>query len=79
MCFDPYNCSLKIRKSIKTLTPQSGSSLGNVKVHFFTFSYTLGTMRCDSQVSFLAYTLPNPYFGREPEAKVAINIMGPRS
>jgi len=28
MSFDPYNCSLKIQKSIKTLTPKVGAHLG---------------------------------------------------
>jgi hypothetical protein len=56
MGFDPYNCSLKIQESIETPTPQSGNSLGSVKVHSLTFSYTLGSVRCDSQASLLAHT-----------------------
>ncbi len=40
-------------------------------VHSLTLSYTLGSMRCDSQASFLARTLVNPYLGREPKARVA--------
>jgi hypothetical protein len=28
MGFDPYNCSLKIRESIKTPTPKVGAHLG---------------------------------------------------
>ncbi len=34
MGFDPYNRSLKIWESIETSTPQNGSSLGSVKVHY---------------------------------------------
>ncbi len=40
--FDPYNCSLKIQESIKTPNSQSGSSLGSVKVHSLTLSFTPG-------------------------------------
>jgi len=50
---------------------QSGSSLGNVKVHSLIFSYTPESMRCDSRASLLARTLANPYFGRKPKARVA--------
>jgi len=50
---------------------QSGSSLGSVRVHSLTLSYTPRSMRCDSQASFLARTLANPCFGREPKARVA--------
>jgi len=51
---------------------QSGSSLGSVRVHSLILSYTLGSMRCDSQASFLARTLASPYLGREPKARVVI-------
>jgi hypothetical protein len=47
MSFDPYNYSLKIH----------GSSLGSVEVHSLTLSYTIGSMKCDSQASLLAHTL----------------------
>ncbi len=40
MGFDPYNCSLKIWKSIGTPTPKMGAHLG-VWVFIFTLSYTL--------------------------------------
>jgi len=70
MSFDPCNRSLKIQKSIETQT-QSGISLGNVKVHSFTLSYTHGSMKCDSWAPFLAHTLASLCLGREPKAKVA--------
>jgi hypothetical protein len=50
--FDPCNCSLRIWKSNGTPNSQSGSSLRNVRVHSLTFSYTPGSMRCDSWASF---------------------------
>ncbi len=37
----------------------------------FTFSYTLGSMKCDSWASFLVPTFASLYFGHEPKAKVA--------
>jgi hypothetical protein len=52
---------------------QSGSPLGSVWVHFLTLSYTLGSMKCDSQASLLARTSTSPSFGWEPKAKVAIS------
>ncbi len=36
---------------------QSGSSLGSVGVHFFTISYTSGSMKCD----FWAHSWPVPW------------------
>ncbi len=51
---------------------QNESSLGSVGVHSFTFSYIPGSMKCDSQASFLAHTFVSPYFGRKPKAMVAI-------
>jgi len=51
---------------------QSGSPLGSAWVHSFTFSYTPGSMKCDSQVSFSAPTFASPYFGHEPKARVTI-------
>jgi hypothetical protein len=71
MGFDPCNCSMKIRKSIGTPIPQSGSSFGNVKVHSLTLSYIPGNMKCDSRASLFALTFANPCIGREPKAKVA--------
>jgi hypothetical protein len=41
-----------------------------VKVHSLTLSYTLGSLRCDSWASLLAYTFVSPYLGCEPKAKV---------
>jgi hypothetical protein len=54
---------------------QSGNSLGSVRVHSLTLSYTLGSMRCDSRASPLALTFVSPCFGCEPKARVTINIM----
>jgi len=49
---------------------QNGSSLGSVRVHSLTLSYTPGSMRCGSWASLLAFTLASPCFGHEPKAKV---------
>jgi hypothetical protein len=46
----------------------------SVRVHSFTFFYTPGSMRCDSQASFLARTLASPGLGCEPNARVATNF-----
>jgi len=54
----------------------SGSSFGSVRVHSLTLSYTLGNMRCDSWVSFLARTFASPCLGRKPKARVATNQCG---
>jgi hypothetical protein len=70
MGFDPCDRSLKIWESIGTPTPQSGSSLGSVKVHSFTLSYTPKSMRCDFWASLLARAFANPYLYREPKARV---------
>jgi hypothetical protein len=74
MSFDPYNHPLEIRKFIKTLIPQvqAHSHLG-VCVHSFTLSYTLESMKCDSQTSLLTHTFASLYFDHEPKAKVAID------
>ncbi len=45
---------------------QSGSSLGNVRVH----SLTLFCMKCDSWAPFMACILVSLCFGREPKVKV---------
>jgi len=42
-----------------------------VRVHSLTFSYTPGSMKCDSQASLLAHTLANPCLGRKPKARIA--------
>jgi hypothetical protein len=49
MSFDPYNCLLKIWKSIGTPTPKMGIHLGSVKVHSLTLFCTPESMKCDSQ------------------------------
>ncbi len=52
---------------------QSGSCLGSVRVHSFTFFYILRSMWCDSWAfSWLAPLQPLG-LGREPKAKVATN------
>jgi len=48
----------------------SGSSLGNVRVHSFTLSFTLENIICASQASLLSRTLASPCLGHEPKAKV---------
>jgi hypothetical protein len=50
---------------------QSGSSLGSVRVHSLTLSYTLGSMKCDSRASLFARTFTSPCLGCEPKVKVA--------
>jgi len=70
--FDPYNRFLKIWESIG-FNSQNESSLGNVRVHSLTFSYTPGSMRCDSWASFLARIVASPCLGRKPKARVATN------
>ncbi len=52
MGFDPCNLSLKVWDS----NSQSGSSLGNVRVHSLAFSCTPGSMKCDSW----AHSWPTP-------------------
>ncbi len=49
---------------------QSGSSFGNVEVHSFRFSHILGSMKCDSQVSFLVHTFASHCLGRKPKTRV---------
>ncbi len=52
MGFDPCNFLFENLRVHQDSNPQSGSSLGSVKVHSLTLSYTLGSMKCDSQASF---------------------------
>ncbi len=47
MNFDPYNCPLKIWKSIGTLIPKVGT-IWSVGVHSLAFYCTPGSMKCDS-------------------------------
>jgi hypothetical protein len=49
---------------------QNGNSLGNVRVHSLTLSYTPGSTRCDSRASPLARTLASPCFDCEPTSRV---------
>jgi len=53
---------------------QSGSSLGSVGVHSLTLSYTLGSMKCDSQASLLAHTFASICFDHKPKARVVIIV-----
>ncbi len=50
MGFNPCNYSLKIQKSTGTLNSQSGNSLGSVRIHSLTLSFTprlpLGSQPC---------------------------------
>jgi hypothetical protein len=68
MYFDPYNRSLKIQESIKTLTPKMGAHLGMQR--FIKFSYIPRSMRCDSWASLLACILASPCLGCEPKVRV---------
>jgi hypothetical protein len=47
MGFDPLNCFLKIQEPLGLQFPK-WESLGIVKVHSFTLSYTPKSMSCDS-------------------------------
>jgi len=49
-----------------------------VKVHSFTLSYTLESMKHDSRASLLAHTFANPCFRREPKVKVTIDFKDKR-
>jgi hypothetical protein len=49
---------------------QCGSSFGSVKVYSLTLACTPGSMRLDSQASFLARDLASLCLGREPKPKV---------
>jgi hypothetical protein len=70
MSFNPYHCSLNIRESISNLNSQNGSSFGSVRVHPLTLFCTHGSMRCDSQASFLAHNLASFCLGHEPKVRV---------
>ncbi len=52
--FDLCNRSLKIQKSIGTPNSQSGSSLGSVRVHSLTFSFTPGLLSWPATLQALA-------------------------
>ncbi len=74
MSFDPYNCPLKIQKSIWDSNSQNGSSFGSVRVHSLTLFRAPGSMRCDSQASLLARTFASPCFGHEPKIRVVTKL-----
>jgi hypothetical protein len=70
MGFDPYNCTLKIWKSIGTPTPNMEFTWACEG----SFPHTLctpGSMWCDSRVFLLAHNLATPCLGHEPKARVA--------
>jgi len=46
-----------------------------VRVHSLTLSYTLGSMKCDSEASLLTCTFVNPCFGCEPKARVVTPLL----
>jgi len=54
---------------------QSESSLGSVRLHSFTLSCTLGSIRCASRYSLLARTLASPCLGHEPKVRVAKKVV----
>jgi hypothetical protein len=56
---------------------QSKNSLGNVKVHSLTLSYTLGSIKFDSWASLLAHTFVSHCLGLAPKAKVATTYLCP--
>jgi hypothetical protein len=75
MSFDPWNCVLKIQKSIGTPTPKVKTHLG-VWGFIPSHSPTLpGTWKCDFRASHLACTFASPYLSRKPKAKVATPTM----
>jgi hypothetical protein len=47
-----------------------GSCIGEYGPRILTLFCTLGSMRCDSQASFLAHTLASPGLGRKPKARL---------
>jgi hypothetical protein len=68
MGFDPYNRSFENSGVYWDSNSQSGSSLGSVRVHSLTLSYTPGSMTCDYGASYLAHTFASPCLGCEPKA-----------
>jgi len=68
--FRPLKLLSENSKVPRKSNSQSGSSLGSVKVHSFTLSYTPGSMKCDSWASHLAHTFASPCFGCEPKVRV---------
>jgi hypothetical protein len=70
MGFDPWKLFFKDSKVHRTSNSQIESSLGSVKVHSLTLSYTPGSMRCDSWASLFTRTFARLCLDREPKAKV---------
>jgi len=71
MGFDPYNCFLKIQKSIMTPTPKMGAHLGMwgfISSHFPTLP---GAWDVTPGFPLLARTFLSLYLGHKPKAKVA--------
>ncbi len=57
MGFDPYNCAMKIQKSIWDSNSHNGSSLENVRVHSLTLFALLGACDVTPEPPFWAATL----------------------
>jgi len=74
MNFDPFNCFLKIQKSIRTPTPKVGTHLG-VCGFIPSHSPTLGSMNYDSEASLLACAFVSPCISHEPKAKIVISYI----
>jgi hypothetical protein len=55
----------------RNFNSQNGSSLRNVGVHSLTFSYIIGSMKCDSQASLLVRSFISLCLNRKPKARVA--------
>jgi hypothetical protein len=72
MGFDPCNFFLKIRESIRTPTLKVGVHLGVWRFNSPTLPYSqpLGSMKSDSQASFLACAFASFCLGCEPNARV---------
>jgi hypothetical protein len=69
MHFDPLQLLSENSRVYRESNSQSGSSFGSVGVHSLTRSYTLESMKRDSQASFLARTFASPCLGREPKVR----------
>ncbi len=72
--FWPLNLLFENSEVRKDSNSQSGSLFGSVWVLSLTFSYTLGSMKCDSWASILARIFASLCFGCKPKAKVMISL-----
>jgi hypothetical protein len=73
MSFDPCNYPLNIWEFIEISTPKVGVHFGSVEVHSLTFSYTTGSMKCDSRTSPLTHTFTSPCLNHKPKTRVVTN------